>query len=311
MSEQPLVSVVITAYNRAWIVSEAIDSVLRQTYKNVEIVVVDDGSSDNLAEVLEPYGDKIKCYSKDHGGCASALNKGYEMASADYIALLDSDDVWHEEKLEKQIKALTGPGDFDLCINDIQIMDEDSNYLRLTNLRKHIPKDGIIFEDMLRQPPMTSSYVMFHRRVMDYIGPFSETLKTGIDYDFLMRASAFFRFAVIAEPLTYYRYSPDSMKKLFSGSRLTSLTQFQEKFPEKAAEYANEIKEARARYHLNYADDLLWHRYIKAAQCELKQSLAESSSSEAWKMLIKSYMIQALSLVVPKYRDKGERERLN
>ena len=96
----PKVSVVIPTYNRAHLICETIDSILAQTYKDYEIIVVDDGSTDNTQEVLKRYGDKVRYFYQQNQGQASAWNFAVRQSSGEYIALLDSDDLWLPQKLE-------------------------------------------------------------------------------------------------------------------------------------------------------------------------------------------------------------------
>lgn len=105
MSEKPLVSIIIPTYNRANIVSNAIKSALNQSYPNKQIIVVDDGSTDNTAELVKNFKDVLYFY-KPNGGQASARNAGLKHSTGTYIASLDSDDIWAENFLEKCVNTL-------------------------------------------------------------------------------------------------------------------------------------------------------------------------------------------------------------
>ena len=104
---KPLVSIIIPVYNGEKFVCEAIDSAIAQTYKNIEIIVVDDGSKDDTSEVVKRYGERIKYYHKDNGGVSTALNFGIEKANGEYISWLSHDDIYHKDKIEKQINILS------------------------------------------------------------------------------------------------------------------------------------------------------------------------------------------------------------
>ena len=108
MKEYPLVSVVIPAYNASDYLAEAIDSALAQTYKNIEIIVVNDGSGDNGAteQVAVSYGDKIRYFYKKNGGCASALNYGINVMRGDYFSWLSHDDLYLPAKVENLLKLV-------------------------------------------------------------------------------------------------------------------------------------------------------------------------------------------------------------
>jgi glycosyltransferase involved in cell wall biosynthesis len=127
---RPTVSVIIPTYNRAGYVVEAIESVLAQTYKNIEIVVIDDGSTDDTPEMLKPYKEKIKYIYTENGGPARARNIGMKEAAGEYIAFLDSDDLYYPFKTEIQVAFLQKNPDVALvcselsAINDEKILDE-------------------------------------------------------------------------------------------------------------------------------------------------------------------------------------------
>ena len=103
-----MVSIIIPTYNRGYIIKKSIDSVLHQTYEDFELIIVDDGSTDGTKQLIDEYeDDRIKYYSYEHNkGVVYARNYGMKMAKGDCIVFQDSDDVWHSDKLEKQIKIL-------------------------------------------------------------------------------------------------------------------------------------------------------------------------------------------------------------
>ena len=109
-SSHPLVSVVIPTFNRAKVVTRAIDSVLEQTYRNCEVIVVDDGSTDDTADVLRSYKDKIVYIQQKNAGPSAARNRGIRESKGEFIAFLDSDDLWFATKLERQAGLLTDAG---------------------------------------------------------------------------------------------------------------------------------------------------------------------------------------------------------
>ena len=111
----PRVSVVIPSFNRAGMIEEAIGSVLAQTYENFELIVIDDGSTDNTPLVLENYGNRVLSYRQRNGGVSAARNKGIESATGSLIAFLDSDDLWLPEKLACQVDFFDTHPDAMIC----------------------------------------------------------------------------------------------------------------------------------------------------------------------------------------------------
>src|ERR1700678_3861883 len=140
---QPLVSIIIPTYNRAEYLGQAIDSALAQSYRPIEIIVVDDGSTDDTQGVAARYGDRIRYIHKANGGASSARNAGFAAASGEVLALLDSDDRWLTEKLEKQISLLSdGVG---LVHAGFRVFNSDDG--RVTSTA--VPPDKLDFHDLL------------------------------------------------------------------------------------------------------------------------------------------------------------------
>lgn len=126
LSFNPLVSIIIPIYNGSNYMKEAIDSALAQTYKNIEIIVVNDGSTDNTDEIARSYGDKIRYFKKENGGVATALNLAIKEAKGDYISWLSHDDVYYKNKIEAQIEVLNNLNDKNTVLfSDIETINEN------------------------------------------------------------------------------------------------------------------------------------------------------------------------------------------
>ena len=133
----PLVSVVIPTYNRAHLIGRTIESVLGQSYDNVELVIVDDGSKDNTRDVIVgKYDARVRYFQKPNGGPASARNFGFREARGDYVALLDSDDTWHPWKLTLQIRCMEKFRDLGMTWTDMEMIDPDGKVVDPAYLRK-------------------------------------------------------------------------------------------------------------------------------------------------------------------------------
>ena len=129
----PLVSIVIPVYNGTNYVAEAIESALNQTYKNIEIIVVNDGSKDKTENIAKSYGDKIRYYYKDNGGVASALNLGIKEAKGEYISWLSHDDIYYPNKIERQIEELKNIDDKNTMIySNSEFIDKKGKSLTQT-----------------------------------------------------------------------------------------------------------------------------------------------------------------------------------
>ncbi|MCO4782966.1 MAG: glycosyltransferase [Candidatus Cloacimonetes bacterium] len=178
-----LVSVVIPTYNRRDTLKRAIDSVLSQTYQNIEIIVIDDGSTDDTSQLLASYGDKIFAIHQKNQGVSHARNTGIAISSGEWIAFLDSDDMWLESKIQLQLESL---GDSKLLVNHTQEI-WIRNGVRVNPKKKHFKYDGSEFNDNLDICRISPSSVVIHRSVFSKTGGFDISLPACEDYDLWLR----------------------------------------------------------------------------------------------------------------------------
>jgi len=180
------------------LLERALDSVLRQTLAADEIIVVDDGSTDNTASTLKSFHPEAKLIQQDNLGVSAARNTGISAARHDWIALLDSDDVWHENKLERQITALNNAPEYLICHSDeIWIR----NGVRVNQMNKHKKAGGHIFQHCLPLCAISPSAVMIHRSLFDEIGLFDENLPACEDYELWLRICSRYPVLFIDEAL--------------------------------------------------------------------------------------------------------------
>jgi glycosyltransferase involved in cell wall biosynthesis len=203
---KPQVSVIIPTYNRAWVIKEAIDSVLAQDYTEFELIVVDDGSTDQTSDVLDTFGNVIKVFSQKNKGVSAARNRGIAEASGNFIAFLDSDDLWHPQKLSSQIDFFNQTPDALICqTEEVWIR----NGLRVNPKKRHKKPSGMIFKPSLKLCLVSPSAVMIRRHLFDRVGEFDETLPACEDYDLWLRISCRFPIYLIDTPLIIKRGGHD------------------------------------------------------------------------------------------------------
>jgi glycosyltransferase involved in cell wall biosynthesis len=203
---KPQVSVIIPTYNRAWIIEEAIDSVLAQDYTEFELIVVDDGSTDHTSDVLDSYRNVIKVFPQKNKGVSAARNRGIAEASGKFIAFLDSDDLWLSQKLSVQIDFFHQTPDALICqTEEVWIR----NGLRVNPKKRHKKPSGRIFKPSLKLCLVSPSAVMIHRGLFDRVGGFDETLAACEDYDLWLRISCRFPIHLIDTPLIIKRGGHD------------------------------------------------------------------------------------------------------
>jgi len=203
------VSAVIPVYNNGPYVASALQSVLAQTRPPEEVIVVDDGSTDDTAAVLARYHDQIRYVYQVNRGEPSARNRGIREANGDYIAFLDGDDLWLPHKLERQMRYFEEFPSCALVYADMSTFDE---YGIIDISVKSRPKmtlpTGRIFLHLLRRPLFGSGTVIFRKNCVETVGAFDESLLVGSDYEMWLRIARHFEVGAIDEPLLQYRHHP-------------------------------------------------------------------------------------------------------
>lgn len=211
----PNVSVIIPAYNRAATVTKAIDSVLNQTYEDYEIIVVDDGSTDDTTIVLQPYMRRIKYFLQPNKGVSSARNKGVREAKGRLVAFLDSDDLWAPTKLEWQIRTLEQHRDYCMvCFTDGSFFD---NHSITTNIFKSAYKkfsgDTGVLDDQVNyviNPPhgIYIQTAIINKDLIDDVQGFDEEMVVAEDTDLIFRLALKTKFCFVNIPLVSIDRAP-------------------------------------------------------------------------------------------------------
>ncbi|MBN1166546.1 MAG: glycosyltransferase [Methanospirillaceae archaeon] len=173
--KNPFVSVVIPVYNGSDYLREAIDSVLNQTYQNYEIIVVDDGSTDDTWEIILSYNEKIKGIHKDNGGVASALNAGINVMSGDFFAWLSHDDIWDPDKLSKQVAFHKENPDIPASYTDFSHIDTSGRFIQFFKVPWY-PRE-VALRKILGAAYINGSSIFIHKNCFEMIGNFDENLK--------------------------------------------------------------------------------------------------------------------------------------
>lgn len=202
MTRNPLVSVIIPTYNRGWILKEAIESVLMQDFTDFELIVVDDGSTDNTLDILGDYRKKLTVIEQHNQGVSAARNRGIKSASGKYVAFLDSDDLWLPQKLSRQVEYFDSHPEVLICqTEEIWVR----NGRRVNPKKRHQKFSGMIFEPSLALCLVSPSAVMIRRNLFDEVGLFDESLPACEDYDLWLRISCRHPVILIKTPLIVKR----------------------------------------------------------------------------------------------------------
>lgn len=205
------VSVIIPNYNYARYVDQAIESVLKQTYKNIELIVVNNGSTDDSLEVISRYSDHIKLINQDNLGQSGSRNSGLRAVTGSFVAFLDADDFWEKDKIEKQLLLISEEVQLVYCgvatfrESDIRTVDYLSPKYRgdCSGCFIQVPGGSIVLSG--------ESTALFSTTLLNKVGLFDEELNSTAGWDFFRRCSKFTEFDFIDESLTHYRLHDSNM----------------------------------------------------------------------------------------------------
>jgi glycosyltransferase involved in cell wall biosynthesis len=211
---KPLVSIVITTFNQAQYIAETVLSALNQTYPNLELIVVDDGSTDDTGARLEPFRDRVNLVRQHNQGVAASRNTGVCAAKGELIAFLDGDDLWERDKVAVQAAAYqahprSGLIAVDACIfSGAEVLRRSTLPWGSTLSRvEGAPSTGRFYEQLLQcQLISTTSQVMIPARVLHAVGPSDGQFKYSSDYDLYLRIASQYDLTFVPQVLTLWRY---------------------------------------------------------------------------------------------------------
>lgn len=200
------VSVVIPTHNYGRFIADAIDSVLAQTYPIAEIIVVDDGSTDDTEKVVASFGDKVKYIKQKNAGVCTARNTGVKNSSGDLIAFLDADDIWRHEKVEKQAAKFQEDAQIGLVhcqMREFNTETEETVHLHLDGEEGEVADSLLLYNKIVIIGPGGS--ILVSRKAFDEVGGFDPQLTVGEDWDFCYRVARKYKVGFVREILVNYR----------------------------------------------------------------------------------------------------------
>ena len=265
-----LVSVVIPTYNYGHFVEEAVESALSQTYTNIEVIVVDDGSTDDTGARLSRFGDRIRYHYQQNRGLSAARNAGIRQSAGEWIALLDSDDVWHSQKIERQLEAAS-------VIPDVALIGSPAT----GSLPKTLPLRPATAElhvrDFLLSNRTGPSGTMIRRHAFDSVGLFDEALRSIEDRDMWLRVASRFRAVQVKTPCWWYRPHEGQMSR--RASRML------ENYRRVLIKFFNEHPEHRRLSTLAWSYlhvDAAWAYYEEGDLQTARRMMARSFAIQPW-----------------------------
>jgi glycosyltransferase involved in cell wall biosynthesis len=301
------IAVIIPCYNAQKTIQTTLESVLQQTFGQFKIYVVNDGSTDDTSIVLskfqEKYSEKIDIITQRNQGQARARNRGIQESSEEYIAFIDSDDLWHPEKLEKQFSFLKANNNIGMCYTQGLEIDEQEN--KIGTIPVNPLYKGDCFQRLILSNNIVASSVMVRRSVLDRVGMFDTSLGACENWDLWLRISKEFLIDFLDVPLTYYRIHQNNMsqnsdkmyrnrKKVLEKHLLSSTSK---------SDLTHLIRKAFHKHHKLYGLRLVEELKLSMARKELVKALKYNRfDSQLYKVILKTFLGKGIFLLARKIK---------
>ena len=274
MSE-PLVSVIIPNFNYGRFLRAAIDSVLAQSYRNTEVIVVDDGSTDESIDVLRCYGSRLRVVQQANRGVSAARNRGISESAGELVAFLDADDAWYPEKLALQVRQLAS-SEAGLVYCGVEYVDDEGRLLG----QNITGNEGWILKSMVLLQPTAlglGSTSVVRRTCLDRVGGFDEVLSTSADWDLARRLACQYKIEKLAAVLVRYRFHAANMHRRVDLMERDMLLALDKTFSDPAAASVHSLR--RRSYASLYR--MLSGSYLHAGE-SLKALLCIARGAALW-----------------------------
>jgi glycosyltransferase involved in cell wall biosynthesis len=287
----PAVSIVMATYNYARFIAQAIESVQAQTFTNWELIIVDDGSTDDTSHVVDTYlrDSRIRYHRTQNHGQPSAKNTGIRLCAAPLIAFLDADDAWLPMKLERQLPLLDIDSRIGVTYTNRWIMDERGEIITRTEKLPMFRGDVVEFAFRQTIPPFSSTIV--RKCVFEKVGLFYEDIPLAIDYDLWFRAAMEFHFDYVDEPLLLYRTGHANLSRRGEERREIVLKQIMPRLLDECGGgqrlSRRAIRSAYADTFANMGHSSLQTSRLSACSWYSRAIALRPNTAEAWKGLIK------------------------
>lgn len=290
-----LVSVIIPTFNREDVLPRAIASVLGQTYKNIEIIVIDDGSADNTKSIIKKYGDKVYYIFQQNQGVSSARNNGVKHSNGKYLAFIDSDDEWLPNKLELQMSEFNYANDIGMVACKAFISSLYDGEIQLSNSHLNTV-ETCDFYDIFKTPYLGMPNIVILKSVFNGIQGFNEKLKTAEDIDLFLRVSVNYKVRLINKPLTRVYETENSLSTSTDSyqDNINVVNQVHEEFKELFVGHESLFSEVISGLYRDYAITLLWHKKYKDAELKLVKSMSYKFTVNSLLLYIKSKLLSLI-----------------
>lgn len=282
MSGSEKVSVIIPIYNAEKTIVETVQSVQKQTFTNFEIIAINDGSTDSTLSLLEAIDDeRLKVFTCENGGVSRARNRGISLASGEFIAFLDSDDLWLPDKLECQLEVLRASPEAGLAYSWVDFVDMQGNFLYS---QPPIFHEGNVYPQLLVKNFLTcGSTPLIRKEAIDSTGEFDPSLQPSEDWDYYLRIASNWHFKLVQKYQVLYRTSPRSLSSNIEAMERAQLQTIEKAF-RSAPSNLYPYKQRSLSYAFQYLVSLYLNRdtdpqRFRKSGIKLLQSIRSSPST--------------------------------
>lgn len=301
MADRPLVSVIIPTYNNAAFVCEAVESVLAQTWRPIELFVIDDGSEDDTIERLKAFKSDVRLLQQKHLGPAVARNAGLAEAAGEFVAFLDSDDLYRTDKLERSVEALEQNTEAGVVYTAIRVREIESG---LTYPQPQYTMSGWMARELfLECRGVNTSTLVVRREAIDRVGTFDKELFRCQDWDLMLRLAEAYPYVHLPGELTERRLHGRSISvthvHLYRKYNLLVLEKALARRPDL---YRDLKKRAFALAHLRFGLNHYGAYRLHEARCEFRASLAHRWSGRAFNYWLRTWLPESLIQRLRAYR---------
>lgn len=289
---EPLVSVVIPAHNAAKFIGEAIETVYSQSFKDWEIICVDDGSQDATRRIVESFDSKVKYFYQNQAGASNARNRGIRESKGAYVAFLDADDLWEPTKLEEQVKIFRRNPDLGLVTTGHLAFD--NNRVIPSRNKKRVFESENVARAILIYSDVNTSSVMIPRQVFDRVGYFDEDLHTAEDENLWIRVTAAYPAYLVDKILVRRRLVEGSLSS--DGQQgcadvLRSIEFLLERYPEVREKIEDAVPKRKSAAYC----ELGYHHFLRMELVEARSAYLMSLrmnmfNTRAWKYLMSTFL---------------------
>lgn len=284
----PLVSIIVPTYNSEKFILESVNSAINQTYTNIEIIIIDDGSTDNTETVAQQFPDSIRYIKQTNSGPSAARNHGLRESRGNYIAFLDVDDAWEPAKIEKQVSFFE---------NNKNLMILATGYIRCdTNLKPvetvalKPTSEGIIpFKSLLERNKLLTSTIMIKKEGVNTCGFFNEKIQFGEDWDYWVRLAQLGEIGYIETPLCKYRVHGSGLTAKLDDKNMSDWLEVIEKNKQRGKNWYDKS--------IVYRKSLSWYLYNYSYVERVRGHKSESKRYAIKSMIIWPFSIRTLRIM--------------